>query len=257
MTDTSTIDTNRDLIPNKFTAKLNKKRNTGGAQAVCNYVETLSGNFFTPENVEQFRPHLTAEELDVLDRMLEEAPRIRAEREAQAKAEAEAKEAKAKAEAEAEAKRQREIDAFWAKNPPNPLTAEKWENADLSDEEVVFDILARYRISIIEYTFRPEYHWDEFLNVGDHDITFWLSDDLQMNQSLYFKGDELPEDEDDEIKDTLEDAIHTIADEYATDFASNRKIEDDGTVTFDIAARKITVSAECETTRTFKKSWSV
>jgi hypothetical protein len=80
-----------------------------------------------------------------------------------------------------------------------------------------------------------------------------LSDDVEIGLG------ELPDDDDIGIEEFLSDAVKAIADEYVSDFASGRKISDGGTVTFNVPARKISVSAECEVTteEMLEESWSV
>jgi hypothetical protein len=95
-----------------------------------------------------------------------------------------------------------------------------------------------------------EYWRDGEMSNIDHDITFWVSDDLHI-------GSGVPED-DGEIAEAISEAVKDIANEYVGEVQG--KIEPEGgNVTFDVVAREISVRAEVEVTKTktFEKSSSV
>lgn len=159
-------------------------------------------------------------------------------------------EARAKAEAATKA-RVEEIDAYWEENPPDILT-ELPENEPDAGE--LFDILAQYRISKITYDFSELYHYEEFEGIKSQGTTILGLDEFYLDDF----GD-LPDKDDIGLGDFLEEAVQSIANEYARECPGKLTGVDFGTVTFDVAAREISVTAEVEVkaTKTFEKSWKV
>jgi hypothetical protein len=124
------------------------------------------------------------------------------------------------------------------------------DELELNDAGELFDVLARYRIAQVTYDFACDYWRDgEMSNIEAVDTTFWVSDDLYI--------DGLPDD-DGAIHDAISEFVKEIAnDEYVGEVPG--KIEEGGTVTFDVTAREISVTAEVEVTKTetFEETWSV
>jgi hypothetical protein len=159
-------------------------------------------------------------------------------------------EAEAKARAESEAAYQKELDAFWANNPPDALT--ELPEYEVDDAGELFDLLARYRITKIEFEYSERWHWDQFEGIESQGTQIWISDDFTI------AIDELPDDAEIGIAEFLDEAIQNVAGEYAG--KTPGKLGDDyGTVTFDVVAREISVQAEVEVknTETFEESWSI
>jgi hypothetical protein len=164
--------------------------------------------------------------------------------------------------------------AFWKSNPPSPLTAVP----KIETESALFDVLARYHIARVEYSFYiVEYHWERFLGIEQPDIEAWLPADITIDLPTELPGDdgtvEVPDDDTDEADDdewpgpdaeeggrigtAIYKAIKGFASDRAAVAADEGKLQG-GTVTFDVQHRRIKLEATVEVTRDedFKKEWA-
>ena len=182
----------------------------------------------------------------LLDRLPSEfTPKF--EEEKQAEQEAKAKcEAEAKVRAEAEATWHVKVDTYWREHPVKALT-----ELPGNDASELFDFLAAYHVTEVQYDFACDYWPDgDFSGFQDQSISVQFEDD-DPGMDLY----DIP-DEESEIADTLTDVIHELGYDYANNCKGQLNV---GSVTFDVATRTISASAECEvtTTETFEQSWKV
>jgi hypothetical protein len=230
---------NQTNQPTKWQARIEKRRNEG--VDVLGYVDQIvRAKHVSLDEVTTF---LNPEELQAMQSLVAQRAKEKAELEAQREA--------AALEYEREIEEHKRLQAaFWEKNPPSPLTAVP----DIKTESELFDILSRYRIGKVEYSFEMvDYHWDEFRRIEDPTIEAWLLSDIEISIQ-----EELPDDDEaGRIGNAIYDAIEELASERAVVAADEGKLQD-GIVTFDVQHRRIKLEAVVEVTRDedCKKEWA-
>jgi hypothetical protein len=232
--------------PAKWQARIEKRRNERGD--VLGYVDQIIRDNKVP--VDDVAAFLTAEELQEINYRVA----YRAKQEAAAKAQNEADRLKREIRVE-ENDRQRA--AFWKCNPPSPLTAAP----DIETESALFDVLSRYHIVKVRYSFYSvNYHWERFQNIENPTIEAWLGPrggTLPSDIGVDLMDDELPGDEDGRIGNAIYEAIEQLASDRAMVATNEGKLQE-GTVTFDVRDRCIKLEAVVEVTRDedFTKEWA-
>jgi hypothetical protein len=146
-------------------------------------------------------------------------------------------EADQKAQAEAEEREQeklyeenqRHLTAFWEKNPPASLTTVP----NIHTESELFDVLARYHVLIVEYSFDVVYYpWESFGDIENPSIEAWLAPDIEIDLHT-----DLPDDGHG-IGDAIYGAIEKLASERAAQATKGKRLQN-GKVIFDVPARRI------------------
>jgi hypothetical protein len=231
------------MIPttNKWAARIEERRKEN---RYSHHVEGYVMGLVTANHVslDELKPWLTPDEIAYI----EEQARLKAEADARAKAESEERR---RIEAQEEEARQHVIAAFYAANPPSPLAAV----AQIETENELLDILARYHIAKVECSFQIHYYnWDENYDVEDVSIckASLVGSDIRMELEY------LPGDDDGNMYDAIYDAIvemaHARAEQAAREchgLMCHDDDENEGTVIFDVQARRIIVDAPVEVTR--------
>ena len=228
--------------PTKWQARIEKRRSEG--ENVVPYVDRIIQDKHV--SLKQVTAFLTPEELQEMERLAAQRAKEKAGLEARMEAQ--------RIEDEREFEESVRLRAtFWESNPPSPFTAVP----DIKTESELFDALARYHIVKVEYSFYAvDYHWDEFLRIEQPDIEAWLCSgeelDLRSEEALG-----LPEDDDGSIGYVIYEAIEELASKRAEVATDEGKLQE-GTVTFDVPNRRITLEAVVEVTRKedFELTWS-
>jgi hypothetical protein len=226
---------------NKWQARIEKRRSDGQNGAVSCYVDgIIRDNHVSLDDVESC---LTSDELQAVRDMLAE----RAKRQAEEKAQEEAHRLKRQRWVE---ENNRLMAAFYEKNPPSPLTAAP----DIETESALFDVLARYHIAKVEVVFGARYHWERFeyienLSIGKAMLPGGIQTDLH----------ELPADDEGCVGDAISEVVEWMADERASQAVCliDGRVQEEGTVTFDVPSRRIIVDITAEVTseESFQMSW--
>ena len=125
--------------------------------------------------------------------------------------------------------KQRHFTAFWEKNPPASLTTVP----NIQTESELFDVLARYHVLIVEYSFDVVYYpWEGFGDIENPSIEAWLAPDIEIDLHT-----DLPDDGHG-IGDAIYGAIEKLASERAAQATKDKPLRD-GKVIFDVPARRI------------------
>jgi len=223
---------------NKWQNRIEKRRND--SLNVAGYVDQLIRS--SHASLDDVEPFLTADESQEVKTALAERERRKAD--GRALAEAQRREQERKDE-----ENRRLLAAFWQRNPPSPFTTVP--ECELTESEL-FDVLARYHIARVEYSFDAvHYHWEDFRCIEDPTIDAWLPSDIEVSL------DDLPGDEDGSIGEAICEAIKELAAQRAA-FAADEGRLQEGTVSFDVTARRVGLHATVEVTRDedFAKVWS-
>jgi hypothetical protein len=120
---------------------------------------------------------------------------------------------------------------------------------DAYDEPAMFDILRRYHITQLAWTCDAHYHYEDFDRFDDCQIvSVTIGNDIEVGNGFEALGLEelFPDDLEDGVVDTLEEAIDKIARARARNMTYRGKIEcedDPVRVTFDVPNRAIIVDA--------------
>jgi hypothetical protein len=123
----------------------------------------------------------------------------------------------------------RHLTAFWEKHPPASLTTVP----NIQTENELFDVLARYHVLIVEYSFSVVYYpWDSFGDIENPSIEAWLAPDIEIDLHT-----DLPDDGHG-IGDAIYGAIEKLASERAAQATKGKRLQD-GKVIFDVRARRI------------------
>jgi hypothetical protein len=123
----------------------------------------------------------------------------------------------------------RHLTAFWEKHPPASLTTVP----NIQTENELFDVLARYHVLIVEYSFSVVYYpWDSFGDIENPSIEAWLAPDIEIDLHT-----DLPDDGHG-IGNAIYGAIERLASERAAQATKGKRLQD-GKVIFDVRARRI------------------
>jgi hypothetical protein len=196
-------------VTNKWQARIEQR----SEHEVVPYVFQLVQYNHVP--IEDVAPFLRADQLQSVQNAIAERARI----EAQSRADAEERRLRQEDHSRQVAAR---IAAFRLANPfpVPPLTLVEAENLgqydkpDENNERAVFDILRRYYITQLIWTCNARYHYDDFDEFDDCQIvSVTIGDDIEVGNGFgTLSLEELfPDDLEDGVVDTLEEAINNIA----------------------------------------------
>jgi hypothetical protein len=220
-----------DIMTDKWQSRIGKRRNEN--RDVLGYVNGLIRDNHVI--LEEVAATLTPDELQQIKDTL--AERARKEADEKARWEAESLERKRKDE-----ENQRRLAAFWEKNSPSPLTTAP----DIQTESELFDVLARYHITRVEYSFAVvRYHWDRLDYIEDPSIEAWLPSDIAIDLQTELPGDD---DGDLSIGEAIYESVKESASQRAAIAADEGRLQE-GKVIFDVPARHISVEATIEVIR--------
>ena len=132
---------------------------------------------------------------------------------------------------QAKLENRRHLTAFWEKNPPASLTTVP----NIQTESDLFDVLARYHVLIVEYSFDVVYYpWESFEDIENPSIEAWLAPDIGIDLHT-----DLPDDGHG-IGDAIYGAIEKLASERAAQATEGKRLSE-GKVILYVPSRSILI----------------